>query len=151
MWQSQNLFFLLHAVKCTGTEYFWIHRIVLGDQKFKVREIADIVKISQNGWNVVYLSILIWKRFVQNGLAFSDYRPKQQRVNNSEHASEILKCNPNKFFSRFVTMIKHISISIHLSQNDSLRILCNPRMQAPVKVAERDKIHNNWLESCSAR
>lgn len=82
-----------------------VHRIVLDDRKVKVREIADIVKISTERVRHILHEHLNMKKLCARWVPrFLTIDQKQQRVDNSEHALELLKGNANEFFRRFVTM-----------------------------------------------
>ena len=82
-----------------------IHRIVLNDRKVKVRELADMLKISAERVHHILHEHLQMKklcaRWVPRLLTIDE---KQRRVDDSERNLELFQRNPNEFFRRFVAM-----------------------------------------------
>jgi len=82
-----------------------INQIVLNDRKVKVRQIADIVKISTERVRHILHEFLNMKklcaRWVPRTLTIDQ---KQQRVENSEHCLALFRRNPKEFLHRFVTI-----------------------------------------------
>ena len=82
-----------------------IHRIVLDDRKVKVREIADIVKIStERVRNILHEHLHMKKLCARWVPRFLTIDQKQQRVDDSERGLKLFQRNPNEFLRRFVTM-----------------------------------------------
>lgn len=82
-----------------------VHRIVLDDRNVKVREIADIVKIStERVRHILHENLGMKKlsaRWVPRLLTIDQ---KQQRIHDSEHGLALFQRNPTEFLRRFVTI-----------------------------------------------
>lgn len=82
-----------------------IHLIVLKDRKVKVRELADIMKLSIGSiLNILHEHLQMKKlcaRWVPRLLTIDQ---KQHRVSDSEANLELFRRNPKEFLRRFVTM-----------------------------------------------
>ena len=77
----------------------------MGDRKFKLREIADTLKISEGSVFTILHEFLVMRKL------FSKWMPrsltpnqKQQRVENSERCLELFNRGKKDFLHRYVTM-----------------------------------------------
>lgn len=82
-----------------------VHRIVLNDRKVKVREIADILKISTERVRYILHEYLDMKKLSARWVPrFLTIDQKQQRVDDSERILALFQKNSKDFLRRFVTM-----------------------------------------------
>ena len=81
------------------------HRIVLGDRKLRLREIADTLKISEDSVFTILLKSLgmrkLFSKWVSRLLTPDQ---KQQRVEDSERCLELFKRGKKDFLRRYVTI-----------------------------------------------
>jgi len=82
-----------------------IHKIILNDRKLKLKEIADIVKISPERVHHIiheYLGMQkLFAKWVPRELTIDQ---KQQRVDDSERCLKLFQRNKPEFLRRYVTM-----------------------------------------------
>ena len=82
-----------------------VHKIVLGDRKLKLREIADTLKISEGSmFTILHESLGIRKLFSKWVPRLLTPDQKRQRVEDSERCLERFKQSKKDFLRRYVTM-----------------------------------------------
>ena len=82
-----------------------IHRIVLNDQKVKVREIAEIISIlNECVVNILHTHLSMRKLCARWMPRMFTIDQKRIRLSASEKNLAYFNCNPKKFLRRFVTM-----------------------------------------------
>ncbi|XP_012060732.1 PREDICTED: uncharacterized protein LOC105623969 [Atta cephalotes] len=82
-----------------------IHDIVLADRRVKIREIANIVKIStERIQNVLHETLGMKKLSAKWMPRLLTVKQKRNRMKTSKHCLDMFKRNPEKFLRRFVTI-----------------------------------------------
>nr|XP_026498817.1 histone-lysine N-methyltransferase SETMAR-like [Vanessa tameamea] len=82
-----------------------MHKIVLNDPKVKLRESADIVKISKESIGFILHEYLTMRRLCSNWVPrLLTVDQKQERVDFSEQCLTMFKRNKQEFLRRYVTM-----------------------------------------------
>ena len=82
-----------------------VHKIVLGDRKLKLREIADTLKISEgSAFTIFHESLRMRKMFSKWVPRLLTPDQKQQRIEDSERCLELFKRGKMDFLRRYVTM-----------------------------------------------
>jgi len=82
-----------------------IHDIVLADRRVKIREIANIVKIStERIQNVLYETLGMKKLSARWVPRLLTVEQKRNRMTTSKHCLDMFKRNPKEFLQRFVTV-----------------------------------------------
>ena len=82
-----------------------VHKIVLGDHKWKLHEIADTLKISEDSvFTILHEYLGLRKLFSKWVPRFLTPDQKQQRVGDSERCLELFKRGKKDFLRRCVIM-----------------------------------------------
>ena len=82
-----------------------VHKIVLGDRKLKLREIADTLKISERSvFTILHESLRMSKLFSKWVPRLLTAVQKQQRIEDSERCLELSKRGKKDFLRQYVTM-----------------------------------------------
>ena len=82
-----------------------VHKIVVGDRKLKLREIADTLKISENSvFTILHEYLGIRKLFSKWMPRLLTPGQKQQRIADSERCLELFKGGKKDFLRWYVTM-----------------------------------------------
>ncbi|KAL7724756.1 hypothetical protein ACLKA6_008633 [Drosophila palustris] len=116
-------------------------KIIMSDRKVKVREIADILKISAGSVHTIIHEHLGIKK------VFSKWVPrlltpeqKQQRIDESKSCLDMFTRNKSEFLRRYITMDE--TWIHHFTQSQIGSLLSG--MQ-PVKAAQSDQRRSSWL------
>ena len=89
---------------CSG-KHKKVHKIILGGRKLKLREIADILKISEGSvFTTLHESLEMRKLFLKWVPRLLTSDQKQQRIEDSERCLELLKRGKKDFLHRCLTM-----------------------------------------------
>ena len=82
-----------------------LHKIVLGDRKLKLCEIAEKLKISEGSGFTIFHEYLSMRKLCSKWvLRLLGVDQKQQRVDDSERCSQLLQRNKKEFLRKPVTM-----------------------------------------------
>jgi len=102
-----------------------IHDIMLADRRVKIREIANIVKIStERIQNVLHETLGMKKLSARWVPRLLTVEQKRNRMTTSKHCLDMFKCNPKEFLRRFVT-VDGFTIT-HQKRKNSLNSGLNP-------------------------
>ena len=82
-----------------------VHKLVISDRKLKLREIAEIVKISEGSvFTIMHEHLTMRKLFSKWMPRLLTVDQKQQRVDDSEQRLAMFTSNKSDFLRRYVTM-----------------------------------------------
>lgn len=111
-----------------------IHRIIFKDRRVKVREIADILKISHGTVSSIINTHLDMKKigalWVPRSITIDR---KQEREDDSKRHLEMYQRNPNLFLNRFVTM-GEAWIHLHMPEDEE------PEQRRPKRQKTQESI-----------